>query len=856
MGFRLKQGALACLLGGLLGVAAGPGQAQTGGIATNANTNSAIKVFAANDLGMHCSDQDFRVFSILPPFNVVHAQVVQKGAATATGARILTGTTHDVYYALTNSATDPAGTAANRSFNTGNRIAGTTSTVLGVGNKTNFWDLVAGQGNQTFGTLSYRVLYPTLDKVSTSTTNTTKLCTPDLITPGLTFCLSALDAFLPLVANNGLPVPDPNDLGTGTPPFITPSLVFQQPMPGATNAAQRIKRFDDHLDFFPRFAGFPFTFQPTGYRLAARNWFAADGIPILPVDDQRRQNAYPLMRVGVTARSNGQPAAPGASNVVATQDIVLPVASEADCQSCHGSSVDGFSGLASTFSDARYANGTTLSSVVARASNADVPQGGIIPGYPLTFAQQNAAKINVLRLHDAKHGSAYQQWTFTGGGASLQAAPCAGPVSVTNGVPRYAAGSSCLDARGANADGTLPAGARRTVQCSQCHYTPALDLAQAGPVDEPELGAQGRQQQGHISMSNAMHRHHGLLDTQGNSLNAATVTKGDARLLFPDMADPVSATGVRRTQASTTANLNETCYQCHPGKVTQCMRGAMATGGVACQDCHGQMRHVGNDFTRNMTAANRFPNAVDFSKRIPWANEPKCQSCHIGDAMNAGNTAGQTRANFLASAAIGGAANVFQAPDGIRLLQAYTKSALTAANTTTNGSQGALAVIAATASRFAENRDTTPIAGGQKDVLYRVSTGHGGVMCKSCHGATHSEWPNANPNANDNVAAIQSQGHSGTIVECNACHTGTLPNNLNGPHGMHPISQSWANGGHENAAENNPNACRACHGRTGQGTVLSKTAVARTFTNIEDRGTVTFTKGQQIGCTHCHENEL
>jgi hypothetical protein len=284
------------------------------------------------------------------------------------------------------------------------------------------------------------------------------------------------------------------------------------------------------------------------------------------------------------------------------------------------------------------------------------------------------------------------------------------------------------------------------------------------------------------------------------------------------------------------------------------MRGAMAAGGVACQDCHGQMRHVGNDFTRNMTAANRFPNAVDFSKRIPWANEPKCQSCHIGDAMTAGTGATQTRANFIT--AIGGANNVFQATDGIRLLQAYTKTALTAANTTTNGSQGALAVISAPASRFAENRDTAPLAGGQKDVLYRVSTGHGGVMCKGCHGATHSEWPNANPNANDNVAATQVQGHSGTIIECTACHTGTLPNNLSGPHGMHPISQGWAAGGHEGTANNNRNACRACHGATGQGTVLSKTATARTFTNIEGRGTVTFAKGTQVGCSTCHSNPL
>src|SRR5512141_386782 len=36
-------------------------------------------VVAANDLGMHCGDLDQRVASILPPFNVLHAQVLRKG---------------------------------------------------------------------------------------------------------------------------------------------------------------------------------------------------------------------------------------------------------------------------------------------------------------------------------------------------------------------------------------------------------------------------------------------------------------------------------------------------------------------------------------------------------------------------------------------------------------------------------------------------------------------------------------------------------------------------------------------------------------------------------------------------------
>ena len=85
-------------------------------------------------------------------------------------------------------------------------------------------------------------------------------------------------------------------------------LAFGQNMPGhkqpyAANEAQPFNHFD-----------------------AARQWFAADGVPILPIDDAGQLNAYPLMRVS---------AGTSAAAEVASLDVVLPVASEADCQNCH-----------------------------------------------------------------------------------------------------------------------------------------------------------------------------------------------------------------------------------------------------------------------------------------------------------------------------------------------------------------------------------------------------------------------------------------------------------------------------------------------------------------------------------------
>jgi hypothetical protein len=52
------------------------------------------------------------------------------------------------------------------------------------------------------------------------------------------------------------------------------------------------------------------------------------------------------------------------------------------------------------------------------------------------------------------------------------------------------------------------------------------------------------------------------------------------------------------------------CYNCHPGLVTKCLRGAMFKAGKTCTDCHG-----------NLTA-------VGAAGRNPWVDEPRCETCH------------------------------------------------------------------------------------------------------------------------------------------------------------------------------------------------------------------------------------
>jgi hypothetical protein len=325
---------------------------------------------------------------------------------------------------------------------------------------------------------------------------------------------------------------------------------------------------------------------------------------------------------------------------------------------------------------------------------------------------------------------------------------------------------------------------------------------------------------------------------------------GNGNPLFPQMPAAIKdELGMVTNFQARRQVLEQTCYQCHPGRRTDCLRGAMANGGMLCQDCHGDMQQVGNDFTRNVSPDNpgAFELGGDFytnpdQPRVPWANEPGCGSCHTGDVMD--NLAGSS----------GTVVNRFDTDgnnDDIRLFRAYL-----------TGDPKATPIVPAN-KRFAENviEANNPAVTGPNDprignpMLYRVSTGHQGIFCEACHGSTHGIWPNKNPNANDNVTAMQLQGHRGTITECSTCHEGDLGNTLEGPHGMHPVGDTrFSNGGHENLAKSNPNACRACHGRNGEGSVLSRAATDRALSN-EGR-TVNIAKGEPVTCTNCHSNEL
>jgi hypothetical protein len=675
-----------------------------------------FRIFATNDLGMHCGDLDYRVAAILPPFNVIRAQVIIKNP----GPRILTGTEANVYYSAASNPKDPA-------------LQRPTDAPI---YKTNFWNYNS-RTTQTFAFDAYDSFYPA----------------------------DILRSF-PLTFDIGLPVPDVERLYLGDKQLVAdqqamPDVKQINPpssKPYVDNLMQKFQRYNTD---YPLFISFPF-----GYTLLDRKWFAAEGVPMTPFDDFGRKNSYPLLRIQAKDKTGKLSGVKG--QVLASVDTVAPVSAEADCWRCHTSAIDGGNGQAACIPGPGVSNCPREGSPTNRSGVAfPVTQASQdTAGAPLVVSREWAADWNILRLHDAKHGT-----------------------TLADATP---------------------------VACQRCHYSPALDLAQAGPVG-PIPSANGREQTIHRTNSRVMHAFHGNMDLF------------DYPMPKPTSANRINpATGKPVINVFVTSVLNQTCYQCHPGRDTHCLRGAMFSGGLVCQDCHGGMKQVGDDFSSNFPVV-PFPAGADMTKRIPWASEPGCQSCHTGDA--------------LTTLAQSGDPYVIPAKDGIRLLQAYRTSDASATP------------ISAPTSRFAENQ-----VNGNR-VLYRLSTdNHAGIFCEGCHGSTHAEWPvkpaSGNFIANDNQPAIQLQGHAGKIMECTACHpAGTLPVSLDGPHGMHPVNDSRWVQGHEDFLDQHPlSSCQTCHGKKGEGIVLSKAAAARSF-SVEGT-TVKIANGQLVKCSLCHSNPI
>jgi hypothetical protein len=717
------------------------------------------RVLAVNDLGMHCVDLDGRIANILPPFQVMPAQVIRRGVAPELNPAGI-----ELYYSAASNPADPILSAVD-----------VPSSLAADGSvfKSNFWQMLLAGAWENF--------YPPVLPQPLG-----ELVGPDqgLLVPNTEALYIGGDHIVDGVAGSA---DGELTVSQQTMPGISDPLLANEPQPVH-------ERYTDK----PFFLNFPF-----GYVAQGVNLYEGAGIPFSPFDNYGRQNPFPLVRV--EARSGGQ--------VVATVDTVLPVSGETSCSNCHADPAD------VTTTRSKMPTDRLLAAGLPVANSGTDPELGRVPQ---AVSVEYGADINILRLHDLVHGEQYVSAEDSG----LVADPCTISAADQNGGPSCLVNQALVQ--------------QKPVVCQSCHYTPALDLAQVGPVSGPVGSpANGRNQLPHQTNSRVMHSHHG----------------GFADL-FPPIPQAVQdpLTGEIINQDTRSAALENNCYQCHPGKETHCLRGAMFNAGVLCSDCHGGMEQIGADFSTGVSPANpgafqlglgNFYDPDSPQLRVPWANEPGCGSCHTGDANN--NLAG-------AAGVLVNSRDSRGVADGIRLRQAYV-----------SGDPKATPIVPVN-KLFAEpavpavfNGFDNPGAGNPR--LYRLSSGHGGVMCEGCHGATHAEWPVADPNANDNLLAMQVQGHTGPIIECTACHdtSGLAANTLGGPHNMHLVNDRrfWKEAHKDAAKRENARpgggACGSCHGADHRGTVLSRAAADRSFL-VEDSQRRVST-GEPVACNLCHSLE-
>ena len=129
--------------------------------------------------------------------------------------------------------------------------------------------------------------------------------------------------------------------------------------------------------------------QPLGGVIKNVNWFRADGIPILPVDDSGRDNAYPLVRVRPSRMATRWPPPMWCCRWLPRRTArgVISIPTRL-CTSlgltCEGQAV--------SFASQPF--------TVVELDNADDWRDS---GDTDEQKVLNAAKINILRLHDAKH---------------------------------------------------------------------------------------------------------------------------------------------------------------------------------------------------------------------------------------------------------------------------------------------------------------------------------------------------------------------------------------------------------------------------------------------------------------------
>jgi hypothetical protein len=345
-------------------------------------------------------------------------------------------------------------------------------------------------------------------------------------------------------------------------------------------------------------------------------------------------------------------------------------------------------------------------------------------------------------------------------------------------------------------------------------------------------------------LSKSMHGWHGRLqqdsrgklirDTSGNPVLWNVAKGSNPNTLFP--------TGKG-------AKMEDNCLRCHAGKREQLYRDRMYTAGVQCVDCHG-----------DMLATAQLHKKPKGGFRQEWLEQPDCGSCHSGFGKDP-------------------VAKVAYDPKDLSATTLRPKSDRFAVQPAT--------VLIRTGGWVQDAKGewhlSAPFKSHASTAFRHSRDTHGKVACAACHGAAHAIWPNRDPNANDNVTALQLQGHTGSVNECSVCHTkdafkkGQVDKNgdgiLAGPHGTHPINDpSWFAGATDSAGKfiqggwhgkytwrpgkNGEEQCSACHGADHQGTRLAKVPVDREYRDHTGKPRGRLKAGEQVSCALCHSLEV
>jgi len=464
------------------------------------------QILGWNNLGMHCMDSDYSVFSMLPPYNTIQAQLIVNGAL------VTNGTGYSVTY---QAVADPSG-----SIN---------KTSIGKGNWLQF-------APQIYGAVA---------------------------------------------GDQGLAFPGPESYW----------------MPGTNNTPQTMQ--------------FEQTDQPAAGVFTPVNWFHAYGVPLTPYDDAGAKNPYPMMRL-IAKNSLNQ--------VIATNDIVLPVSDEMDCRACHASG----------------------------SQDAAKPAAGWV----WDGIQERDFRLNILRLHDEKN--------FASNAALYNAALAArgfNPQGLYRGVvadnkPVLCAACHASEALAAPSYGTIPPltasvhgfhahvmdplsnitldnTANRSA-CYRCHpgsTTRCLRGAMGGAIAaDGSMEMQCQSCHGNMSTVGSTNRVGWFMEPNCASCHTGTATSNNGQIRYTSIYTDTNYT-VRAPTNQTFSTQPST-----PATGLSLFRFSAGHGGLQCEACHGSTHaefpstHV-NDNVRNQEIQGHAGVMVD------------CTACHVSMSVNSSTAA-------------------------------------------------------------------------------------------------------------------------------------------------------------------------------------------------------------------------